>query len=72
MTPARFAQLGELLFGPAWVGALAEALEVAERTARRWKSGHSPIPEGVGADIAALCRRRATVLVRAAEALEKT
>lgn len=35
---------------------LARHLDVAARTVRRWEHGHSPIPDGVGDELAALER----------------
>lgn len=72
MTPARFSQIGELLYGPSWRGALADKLKVAERTLYRWiqPGGVSTIPELSG-ELAELCRAHAAELTKAADQLER-
>lgn len=63
--------VGEALYGPMWQTPLAEALEVSDRTVRRWAAslGESPVPDGVWADIAKLCAKRGKALVKLAETL---
>ena len=70
MTPARFSQIGELLYGPSWRAALAAALNVGERTVRRWAAGDHRIPDGIAGDLAGLCRERSARLMKAAEELD--
>lgn len=70
MTPTQFAKIGEALYGPSWRTALADALKVGERTVRRWEKGDSPIPDGLIADLAALCLAQAEALKKIAERLE--
>lgn len=70
MTEAQFATIGEALYGPSWRAALAGALDVAERTVRRWEQGDSPIPDGVPDELAALCRKHSDVLVKLAQQIE--
>ena len=69
MTPARFSQVGTMLYGSAWRDPLARALKVAERTVRRWADGKNPIPDGIPADLAALCRKKSDCLAKTATAL---
>lgn len=71
MTPARFSQIGELLYGTQWRTALAVELAVAERTVRRWAAGNNPIPDGIDSDLATLCRTKAEQLSRLADQLSK-
>ena len=71
MTPAVFAKVGEALYGPSWRARLSEALKVAERTVRRWEHGESAIPDGIGRDLAALCRKHSAELSKLADQLER-
>ena len=50
-----FVAIGEKLYGPFWVGALADDLDVNERTIRRWAKGEYNIPDGIWGDLSALC-----------------
>ena len=70
LTPTMFSKVGEALYGPCWRIELAGALKVSERTVRRWQNG-STIPEGIGADLAALCRKRSVEIARIANQLDK-
>jgi len=71
MTPVKFSQVGESLYGPSWRGTLAAALSVAERTVRRWATGDHPIPPGIPNDLASLCERKAKELTETARNLRK-
>jgi hypothetical protein len=44
MTATDLAVLGQLLFGPAWVTALAQAISVRTEFMSRVKCGHEPVP----------------------------
>lgn len=70
-TPETFAKVGAALYGPSWRVPLSEALEVAERTVRRWEHGESPIPDGIWKELADLCRRHSSELAKLADALGK-
>lgn len=71
MTPARFRQIGALLYGAFWKGPLANELGNAVRTVQRWADGTTaPIPGGVDKQLVTLCRQRATDLLNAADELE--
>lgn len=66
MTPADLRAIGERLYGSAWRCRLAAALEVNERTVRRWLAGTTPIPAGLAREIATALRRIAAEIDRAA------
>ncbi|MCW5746042.1 MAG: hypothetical protein KIT36_07580 [Alphaproteobacteria bacterium] len=53
-------RVGEALFGERWLGELAQALEINERTIRRWAAGGFHVPSGVWRQISDLdqVRRR--------------
>lgn len=53
------AECGESLFGTKWRVDLAQALDVSERTVRRWAAGTSPVPGDVWTEIDALLSNRA-------------
>ena len=59
---ARLVAVGEAMYGPRWQTDLARDLGVADRTMRRWDSGHTPIPGTLWADIAVAARRRRDAL----------
>jgi len=67
----KFAGVCELLWGPNWKGEAARALKVADRTIYRWVDDEFSIPVGIKAELASVCRKRATDLIKAAERLEK-
>ena len=71
MTPALFSEVGEALYGPSWRLPLSVALEIGERTGRRWQHRGATIPDGVDQRLAALCRDHAGELVKIAEGLER-
>lgn len=51
---------GEALFGSRWQSALARALDVDDRTMRRWVSGENGMPAGVNIDLLRLLTERAS------------
>jgi len=53
---------GHLLFGERWQSALARALDIADRTVRRWARGDTSPAPGVWHEIAALAATRRKVL----------
>lgn len=59
-------KVGTALFGNAWQRALADELGVAERTMRRWASGESEIPEGISANLHAICLAHVSKLIEIA------
>jgi hypothetical protein len=69
MTPARFTQIGEALFGPSWRGKMAVALKVSERTIHRWLDSR-PIPVGIEIELAGICRQHAADLITLAKELD--
>lgn len=54
-----FVKCGEALYGPRWQSEIARALDVDDRTIRRWVAGDSPIPNGVNVDLLRLLTDRA-------------
>lgn len=58
----RLVQYGEALFGPRFQRELAEALQVNERTMRRWIAGDTEPPESIRAELDALARARIKAL----------
>ncbi len=59
MTNDLMCKCGEALYGPRWQRELAAALDVDERTMRRWVAGDSPVPDGVNVDLLRLLTERA-------------
>jgi hypothetical protein len=51
-------QIGLTLYGPGWVEAVADKLEINLRTVQRWASGQYHIPKGIWNKLAALCLTR--------------
>jgi len=64
LTADHLRAVGEALYGPNWQTPLSEALGVSDRTVRRWAAGDFAIPEGIWADIAALCKKRGADLAK--------
>lgn len=69
MNPAHLAQAGAALYGPRWQTDLARALDVSDRTVRRWVAGSDPLPAGVAADLRRLCEARRKALADVIEGL---
>lgn len=59
MTAELLRRCGEALYGPHWQSEIARALNVTDRTVRRWVARSSDIPDGVRDDLLAQCRERA-------------
>ena len=70
MTPHRLNAIASLLYGPEWTVQLAIALDVNERTMRRWRAGTSPIPESLAADLRRLVTERMGQLAAALRELK--
>ena len=70
LTPAMFSKVGEALFGPSWRIELSVALDVSERTVRRWQIPCTAIPDGIAGDLAVLCRKHSKRLDALAYQLE--
>lgn len=58
MTADLLRRAGEALWGSRWQTAMAEALDVSERTVRRWASGEYPVPPGAWGDLASFAADR--------------
>lgn len=67
MTPLETA--GRALFGSAWQCQMAKALDVNERTVRRWYAGDSAIPDGIWAELVPLLRAHALTCRKVARSL---
>lgn len=62
MTIDLLREAGEALYGPLWQSELARALEVSDRTVRRWAAGDASIPAGVWPEIRDLAQSRSLLL----------
>lgn len=71
MTPTLLRWAGEALYGPRWQTGLAVALDVADRTVRRWISGQSPVPESVVAELDNLLAHREAHIASVRERLSR-
>lgn len=69
MTPKILHAVGTALFGPRWQSDLARAVDVSERTMRRWAAGDVEMPEGLRTDILVLIYRRLAELQNIADRL---
>jgi hypothetical protein len=69
--PSMLAECGESLFGKQWRVELAQALDVSERTVRRWAAGTSPVPGDVWLEINSLLSNRAKRLREMAALLKQ-
>jgi len=72
MTPARFTQIGFLLYGPQWHAPMAAGLRILRRNVDRFADGEKIIPPGVADDLALLCEAKAAKLKLEAERLRAT
>ena len=57
-----FEACGDALYGSQWRAQLGTALEVNERTIRRWVAGSNEIPDGAWVDMKKLLKARAAML----------
>ncbi|MCA1376929.1 MULTISPECIES: hypothetical protein [unclassified Bradyrhizobium] len=62
MTNQLLQDIGEQLYGPRWQTDLSRAIDVSDRTMRRWVSGEDGVPEGAWRDIYAKLESRITEL----------
>jgi DNA-binding transcriptional regulator YiaG len=69
MKPKELSIIGVALYGEYWQRALAEYLNVNDRTVRRWYAGVSAMPETLPHELAVLCREHATKLKELAKQL---
>lgn len=51
LQPSTLVMIGEALFGSRWQSELARALDVSDRTVRRWVAGATDLPPGVAMDL---------------------
>jgi len=71
LTPDQLADIGRALYGELWQSELARALDVGDRTVRRWLSGDRAIGAGVAADLATICAARGKALADWAKMIRK-
>ena len=62
MTSDLLQEAGAALYGPRWRLDLAKALDVNERTIRRWAEGQWPVPATVWPEIRTLLTERGAAL----------
>lgn len=58
MTPETLEAICTVFYGEGWKPKLAAALEVNERTVRRWATGQNEIPEWVSEQLPACAQKR--------------
>lgn len=71
MTPTDLRRIGEALYGERWQTPLAEDLQVADRTVRRWLDGSRAIPDTLRADLHRIVAARVASLQRIAAELRR-
>jgi plasmid maintenance system antidote protein VapI len=64
-------EAGEALWGARWQTEAARALEVSDRTMRRWVAGDDSLPPGVALDLLRLCQERAMLLDAVSDKLKE-
>ena len=65
MTTEQLQKAGRLLYGDQWRAALARALDVDERTVRRWANGDSAIKQSIVDEIMQLLKDNHAAIGRA-------
>jgi hypothetical protein len=70
MSSNAFTVAGEALFGERWPSAIGHALNLNERTVRRWMLDAGSIPESLWQEILEVIGERHLALVAAQEAIE--
>lgn len=68
---SRLREVGEAIWGGEWVSPLARTVGVAVRTAQRWASGDTPVPEHVFASLAPTISEAKIILRQRLEVLDK-
>lgn len=71
MTPDLLREIGEALYGSRWQSDLARALNVADRTMRRWAAGDFPVPDGAWQEMRALLKDRGVQIAKARRKLPR-
>jgi hypothetical protein len=64
-------ETGRMLYGANWQSELARALDVSDRTMRRWLARQTEPPAGICADLLRLVQARGTALQGLAKRLEE-
>ena len=62
MTPDLLRQIGEALYGMAWVPPMAHQLDISKKSMHRMAVGYSRIPPGVQAALLRLCEDQPELL----------
>ena len=70
MTIEQLEQAGQLLYGNLWQSALARALDVDNRTVRRWVSGESAIKQSIAQEIIELLKNNQSQINQFIETLD--
>ena len=67
--------VGEALYGPRWQTELSRAIDVSDRTVRRWAAGADDVPPGVYFELLSLLTEKAAevddVIARVNSLIEK-
>ncbi len=71
MTADLLRRAGEALWGSRWQTEMARALDISERTVRRWASGDYPPPPGVWSDLAGIAGERHGALAHLSRELRR-
>ncbi len=58
MTTTLFREAGEALYGSRWQSDMARALDVSDRTVRRWAAGSHDVSPGAWVDLRMLLKSR--------------
>lgn len=70
MNNEKLANAGQLLYGDLWQSALARALDVDNRTVRRWASGESAIKQSIANEIIELLKNNQEQINQFIETME--
>jgi len=71
LTPRELETVGQALFGERWQTPMARALDVADRTVRRWLAGDDAPSPGIAADLLKIARGRSGEINKAVALLER-
>ena len=70
MNNEQLANAGQLLYGDLWQSALARALDVDNRTVRRWASGESAVKQSIANEIIELLKNNQSEINQFIEKME--
>lgn len=60
MSSKLLSDVGTALYGPRWQTELSRAIDVSDRTVRRWAAGADDVPDGVYYELLALLTEKAS------------